>query len=87
MFDKNNWTSPKPKEWYEFVVDGRIIGCCEGNTSTRKEIERLSHLKGIEIRPASNDTHLRFKTRTELPRRILEAMERKATEVRPDPYK
>lgn len=35
------WKSPDEKEWYQVVVDGKLIGIMEDSATTRKELKRI----------------------------------------------
>lgn len=42
--------SSKVRIKYEIIVDGRLLGVLWGSAKTRKEINRLKQLGGIEIK-------------------------------------
>lgn len=74
MQKKKYWKSPKQKQWFMFVVDGKVIECAEESASVLKDKKRLESLAGIEVLPATNEVLIQFRASTFIPYRILNKM-------------
>jgi len=67
--------SIKEKSWWEVEADGKVIGIMEESGSTPGEIKRLEKLKGIEVRPATPDSLVKFRAKTAIPKSKIEQFE------------
>lgn len=67
------------KKWFEIEVDGKLIGIIEDGTKLEAERKRIAGLIGVEIREASVNNLIKFKTKTVIPKKMIDKFSKAQT--------
>ena len=62
----------KEKCWWEVEVDGKVIGILEESRTTEVELTRWKNLIGVQVRPASHESLIKYNAKTVIPKNLID---------------
>ena len=71
---KAHWKTPKVKQWYSIIVDGKCLVTMLECGALSKEKSRIGNLCGIAIRPATSAQMIKVGASTKIPWWIIKKM-------------